>query len=225
MFWPMSVPPAHWDGWDWNQPSGSLLKSLNVICVFRSSLSLLRDKPGAESSRLGRAEWGIGTLLAEDMLIQTSALFSAACRLWEYTSSHQSSETSKTEASPLGSPHLSLSLSLPPQGEARIGGFPFAHSTWSQKDDRCQMPARLSKLLSLFSVSFDLGSPAIRAQIQIRETSALGSLQNNQHVGSNIHSFPPLPREKLGAENVLPIHKKEIGGIKQNLVMLVIYRG
>ena len=133
MFWPMSVPPAHWDGWDWNQPSGSLLKSLNVICVFRSSLSLLRDKPGAESSRLGRAESGLGTLLAEDMLIQTSALFSAACRLWEYTSSHQSSETSKTEASPLGSPHLSLSLSLPPQGEARIGGFPFAHSAWSQK--------------------------------------------------------------------------------------------
>ena len=172
MFWPMSVPLTLWDRWDWNQPSGSLLKSMSVICVFRSSLSLLRDKPGAESSWLGWAESGLGTLLAEDMLIQTSDLFSAASRLWEYTGSHQLSETSKIEGCPLGSPHLSLSLSLslspPPQGEARIGGFPFAHPTQSQEDDWCQMPASLYKLLSLFSVSLDLASPAIQAQIQIR---------------------------------------------------------
>ena len=83
------------------------------------------------------------------------------------------------------------------------------------------MPASLYKLLSLFSVSLDLASPAIQAQIQIRQKkSALGSLQNNQHVGCNIHSFPSLPREKLGAESVLPIHKKEIGGINQNLVIV-----
>lgn len=52
------------------------------------------------------------------------------------------------------------------------------------------------------------------------KNSALGSLQNNQHVGCNSHSFPSFPGEKLGADSVLPTHKKEIGAINQNLVIV-----